>query len=652
MQFERLVIDNLGVFRGHHAIDLSMTDEMRPIILVGALNGGGKTTIIEVLQLALYGKRAAFGWRGATGYALYLGNIRNRHAPPNEPTVAEVSLRLIDGRRVRVRRQWAFNKASPKEYLSVFLNGAEDPDLTLSETWEEEIERLLPARLSELFFFDGERIEKLANPGESADLLKSAVASLLGLDLVDHLMADLEILRTRQRQKLLSDSDRESLERLAAQIDASAQQREDLAQAKAATVARLDYALKEKEAINRRVREQGGDRFAQREVLADATSTERGRYRALEQQLRQAASGVLPLKLILPSLERLRVQSQANLAATDKSATAALEQFLASFVRWIEERSFSKAIKAELTSYALAAKPSGVPNDVAPSDINWDKIGRRVEALLSSTLASATASVESILAEMTESSEKLAALEEQLAKVPEQEQLATVLRAQGAAEAAIANHRTEIEQVDRQINTMDRSISALNQQRETLLERTAEAGDAARTAEYCQRAHRTLLQFREKLIRSRQQQLERLILEAFQVLLRKPDLVGEIHLNSETMSVSLFTPGGQPLSTQQLSAGERQLLAVAMLWGLARASGRPIPVVIDTPLGRLDGTHRKNLVSRYFPDASHQVILLSTDEEVDAEFSRALDQSVAHRYLLDYDPSQRSSSFSNGYFGA
>ena len=652
MQFERLVIENLGVFRGRHALDLSMTDESKPIILVGALNGGGKTTIIEVLQLTLYGKRAAFGWRGATGYALYLENIRNHHAAVEEPSVAEVSLRLIDGRSVRVRRQWSFTKASPKEYLSVFLNGAEEPDLTLSETWEEEIERLLPARLSELFFFDGERIEKLANPGESADLLKSAVASLLGLDLVDHLTADLEILRTRQKQKLLSDADRESLERLTTELDTWSQQREDLAQAKAAAVARLDYSLKEKEAIDRRVREQGGDRFAQREALADAASTERGRYKALEQQLRQAANGVLPLRLLLPSLERLRVQSQANLAASDTAGTAAIERFLTSFVSWIEDRSFSKAVKAELTSYVLAAKPGSGLSGEANSDINWDKIGRRLEALLGSTLAAATNGVQSVLAELTESTEKLAALEEQLAKVPEQEQLAAVLRAQGAAEAAIAGYRADIEQTDKQIYTMDRSISALKQQRETLLERAAEAGDAARTAEYCQRAQRTLLQFRERLIRSRQQQLERLILEAFQILLRKPDLVGEIKLNSETMSVSLFTPSGQPLSTQQLSAGERQLLAVAMLWGLARASGRPIPVVIDTPLGRLDGSHRKNLVSRYFPDASHQVILLSTDEEVDAEFSAALDQSVAHRYLLDYDPSQRSSSFSNGYFGA
>jgi DNA sulfur modification protein DndD len=87
-----------------------------------------------------------------------------------------------------------------------------------------------------------------------------------------------------------------------------------------------------------------------------------------------------------------------------------------------------------------------------------------------------------------------------------------------------------------------------------------------------------------------------------------------------------------------------------MLWGLARASGRPVPVVIDTPLGRLDGEHRRTIVERYFPDAGHQVILLSTDTEVDAEFSDLLDDSVSHRYLIGYDPKARSSSFVPGYF--
>src|ERR1700761_8401985 len=105
MQFERLLIQNLGIFRGEHCLELLPTDPNRPIVLVGALNGSGKTTVIESIQLALYGKRAGFGWRGASAYAQYLLQVRNRNAELTEPTVAEISLRLVDGRRLRVRRQ-------------------------------------------------------------------------------------------------------------------------------------------------------------------------------------------------------------------------------------------------------------------------------------------------------------------------------------------------------------------------------------------------------------------------------------------------------------------------------------------------------------------------------------------------------------------
>jgi DNA sulfur modification protein DndD len=60
-----------------------------------------------------------------------------------------------------------------------------------------------------------------------------------------------------------------------------------------------------------------------------------------------------------------------------------------------------------------------------------------------------------------------------------------------------------------------------------------------------------------------------------------------------------------------------------LLWALRQVSGRPLPVVIDAPLGRLDGDHRQNLVERYSPRASQQVILCSTGTEVDAEFFAA-----------------------------
>jgi DNA sulfur modification protein DndD len=92
------------------------------------------------------------------------------------------------------------------------------------------------------------------------------------------------------------------------------------------------------------------------------------------------------------------------------------------------------------------------------------------------------------------------------------------------------------------------------------------------------------------------------------------------------------------------------LLAVALLWGLARAAGQPLPMVIDTPLGRLDGSHREHLLDRYFPHASHQVILLSTDTEIDAEAYDRIRAHVGREYRLEFDPETNATSVQAGYF--
>jgi DNA sulfur modification protein DndD len=87
-----------------------------------------------------------------------------------------------------------------------------------------------------------------------------------------------------------------------------------------------------------------------------------------------------------------------------------------------------------------------------------------------------------------------------------------------------------------------------------------------------------------------------------------------------------------------------------MLWALARVSGRPLPVIIDTPLGRLDSDHRRLLVERYFPQASHQVILLSTDTEVDQTYFSSLREHVATAYRLEFDMTERCTTVTPGYF--
>jgi DNA sulfur modification protein DndD len=86
-----------------------------------------------------------------------------------------------------------------------------------------------------------------------------------------------------------------------------------------------------------------------------------------------------------------------------------------------------------------------------------------------------------------------------------------------------------------------------------------------------------------------------------------------------------------------LSAGERQLLAISVLSALIKERRGHFPVVVDTPLARLDRQHRSTLVKRFFAAVSHQVVVLSTDQEVEGSAYEALRPYTNAEYSLDFD---------------
>ncbi len=157
----------------------------------------------------------------------------------------------------------------------------------------------------------------------------------------------------------------------------------------------------------------------------------------------------------------------------------------------------------------------------------------------------------------------------------------------------------------------------------------------------------------EFLARATERKIERLsdlITDSFRFLLRKQTMVERIHIEPTTFAITLFNDSGQALPKQRLSEGEKQLFAISVLWGLARASAHPLPAIIDTPMARLDAGHRSHLVERYFPHASHQVIILSTDTEVDRHYYNTLLPHIARAYHLCYEEDTRATHGEEGYF--
>ena len=157
-------------------------------------------------------------------------------------------------------------------------------------------------------------------------------------------------------------------------------------------------------------------------------------------------------------------------------------------------------------------------------------------------------------------------------------------------------------------------------------------------------------EFLRRATRSKIDRLAMLVTESFRFLLRKQSLVERVCIDPETFAITLYDDRGQAIAKQRLSEGEKQIFAISVLWGLSRAAGRPLPAIIDTPMARLDAKHRNQLVARYFPHASHQVVILSTDTEIERQYFHDLQPHIARAYHLNYDEEHKQTAATEGYF--
>ena len=104
------------------------------------------------------------------------------------------------------------------------------------------------------------------------------------------------------------------------------------------------------------------------------------------------------------------------------------------------------------------------------------------------------------------------------------------------------------------------------------------------------------------------------------------------------------------IDIESLSNGEKQIYILCLYWSLIKASGMDVPFIIDTPFARIDEIHRQNIVSEFFSTISSQVIILSTNTEIDQQSYKALKDIISKEYLIEYDDKARKTRKFDGYF--
>ncbi len=649
MIIEQLILHDFGIYRGRHEIDLVPTSDDKPIILIGARNGRGKTTMLDAINLVLFGQRARLSNRRPnTSWDKYLRESINRKASEG----ALVGMRFVvqddfETRNYEITRSWTISGKAVREFFTVRVNGVTDS--VLAEDWDEHIEGILPLEIASLNFFDGEKIDQLADPVQSREVNQAAIRGLLGLGILERLEADLKVLLRRKQDLALGDQASPEL----VGLDEEAKilnARKDVLEAELRHLkGQIEEGAKRLQQVEARARALGSDKWEQR-VSLEARSRELAAERALlEAELRQLVEGPAPLRLVTGLLRRTIEQTAADeyvltarlliseLLDRDKAILAELDPDIAATIEPVLQRERAERM-------ARADQPMVHGTDI------------RVRALLEAALREIE--VLSPTRELLENLEvldtRIVDIDRQLMSVPNEGQLGPVLEELGRERSLAEALLQQFEFVTTEISHIDATLNRLKVQSDRLRKAEAdlqkEALEDRRSREYTMRALDTVGKLLVSTVERNLANIEAAILARFHQLIGKKHLVTGVTIEPGTLELRVSTGQGEDLPIERLSAGERQLLATAALWGLSTVAGRSIPLVIDTPLGRLDGDHRVNLATNYFPYAARQVIILSTDSEFTPDLYAKMRHAVGREYTLQFRDEDESSEIVPGYF--
>jgi DNA sulfur modification protein DndD len=659
MLFRELVLENFGSYLGKNTINLlpDKSDGSRPIILIGGMNGGGKTTIMDALRLALYGARAQCSTRGNLSYGDFLDQCINRQPLSAGKARIELAFQVADEadlREIRIVRYWERHPKEGKDTLGILVN--DWADKTLLNTWDEYIENLLPLGISNLFLFDGEQVKELAEQETPPVGVFDAIQSLLGLELAERLATDLDILVARKRKDGADKYQLAAIEEIEAKLQQQQLELVDLEQSLEQLESKLIIATEqEQQAFDKFVQEGGKIAAGGKQLKVDYIAVEQQIDRE-RRELSTLTGGSLPLVLIRPLLKQVQTQGAIELrqqqgtvtvdllADRDRRLLAHLQQqeILASQIADIQaflDRE-NKLLTAELNS----EQPAWLGID--------SEVMSQLESLIKYDLDRDLNNVTKRQTQLIQLETELDFLDRQIAEAASPEEYTRLKTQEAIARSIVTQLKADLIVSKRHYDELVRAISKTNQELATYTETNIKLKNDRHILDSVAKVKQTLQIFKEKLTLKKINRLENEVTECFRYLLHKSELISRVTIDSTTFTLSLHDREGKSLPKHRLSAGEKQLLAIALLWGLARVSGRQLPIAIDTPLGRLDSSHRTNLIERYFPAASQQVILLSTDTEIaETEVTKLREQNaITREYLLEHDASQQRTQVRSGYF--
>lgn len=695
MKIKQLTLNNIGSFAGEHTFLFQTNDPQKQIVLIGGRNGAGKTTLFDSIRLCLYGYKL-YGYRqNSQIYTSKIKRLINDKVKTTSPATAGITLQILieDGYAnsiFKINREWTLSGNALKENLCVYKDG----DLLSTEQMQDfdnYLMQIIPPALLNFHFFDGEKVSNFVFDRANGQAFRKAFLQICGLDTFD--LIEEQLRYNTRTTKGDSHSLVEEEYETAREKRAKAKKAYTIAFQRMENVQEEIDALQDQIAIlDENMRKYGGIENHDWKLYEKEIQEEEAKRNELRHILKTAANDVIPFVILKEQLEALKIQLtveeklKRNRLLKDKFTDPHLKEKL--------QQELVDFPYTEISDRFMLALYKTLREDIPENKIEFLKISENDSMeLLAKIHHYQNYDVQSLLDAEKSLEKSLAHTKELRAQMDSKEVIDSnhyllqknelLIRLDALRQQSLVE-KDCLFQKENMLQTVEKSYQKAYEKYRAMLKEKSVSDMAAR-------ALLAFSELKQNLYAKYISQVEDAFSRNFHNLISKTDLIDGIYIDSafeivaykmQEVDVShvlkqiqeygeeyLRSNIGEraykiiqdcnssngkiivPIKVEQhFSAGEHQIFVMALYQSLAEIRTSELPFVIDTPLARIDSEHRRNILVNFFSRLPGQVIILSTDEEINNEGLSVLSPKISDVYLIEHQENSTTSVHKGSYF--
>ncbi|WP_404448080.1 DNA sulfur modification protein DndD [Sutcliffiella horikoshii] len=643
-------LTNIGAYRGKNYFDFR-TDNTKNVILVGGENGAGKTTLLNAIKLGLFG---SYGYGYKTESAEYykrVQSILNQNAKRlNEDNFRiKLEFSLVDEFERTdyvLHRYWKFTNKSLKESFDLIANGKHLSEYE-TDLFQSKLKEIMPPQLLDLCLFDGEEIARIVNEDLLSDYLKKLSRIVFNLDLFETLESDLESYasQTLDVKKMESiEQDLYELNKVEREFKTNLLNQND-------KLKQLNEEKTELEDEYNRLKidfeKYGGLVKSEREEIIRTMNNLEMERKQNQEKIRDFVSNLLPFYLTKSLISNTREQIK------DEESLQLYKQ--------LDKKLTQDNLNKILDSVTIDTSQS---NDLRNNLLNLMKPEHEVTPIHGSSFSESSLienmyhkvnserkeACQSIIEDNKNKLNELQVLREKLKVNDTTNEFSDMITNMETIQQKIVNHNNEISQLEQSHlenrTKLESTLMAIEKIQSTLRDDDKTKSSFLESQKIIALSRR----FREIQLKKKLQEVQIESSNMLKRIFRKHNYVTSIIIEPETYNVILLDSNKEQIEKTTLSAGEKQILLISIIWAIFKCSGRKVPFIFDTLLGRLDKTHKAALLKEFIPNCGKQAIILSTDTEIDEDHYILLKDHISKEYMLDFNVARKETNILMQYF--